>query len=117
MGAVADFTDFIESLHVKGDDLAIHSSDFCFRTDLQTHGSGGDMLDIQHGSNGGLIVFQPIADGFTGGTLHQGYHAGGGVNQQGTGAYLRGGIRPLHVRKGFALHANCNFHCDHNLST
>ena len=117
MGAVADFAHFIEGLYLEGDDLAFHSGDFCLCPDFQSHGRGGDVLDIQHGANGGLVFLQGFRDGLTGGTFHQGHHAGGGVNQQGAGAYFCGGIRPFHIRKGFTLHANSNFHCDHNLST
>ena len=117
MGAPADFPGLVKGPDVEGDDLALHSGDFRFRPDFQAHGGGGDVFDIQGGANGGLAVRQSLRDGLAGGALHQGYHAGGGVNQQIAGAHFLGGVLPLGQGQGLALHANGNFHVYHDLST
>ena len=114
--APSDLADFIEGSHFKGDDLAFHSNDSGFRMDFQTHGGGGGMLDIQHGADGSFRLLQGTGDGFAGSAFHQGNHTGGSIHQQVTGADFHGGIGPLHIGVGGALHANSNFHSYHNLS-
>ena len=117
VGAVTDFTGFVKGFHLKGNNLAFHSGNSGLSTDIQTHGSGGDMFDIQGGTDRGLIFGQCFFDGLTGCTFHQGNHAGGGVNQQVAGAYFFGGVFPFYGGSDLALHANNDFHMYHNLST
>ena len=114
---MADFTDFVVGGHFKGDDLAFHTDDGGFCPDLQTYGGGGGMLNVQHGAHGGLGFLQGFRDGLAGGTLHQGHHTGGCVDQQIAGTNFFCGVRALHIGKCLTLHANGNFHNYHNLST
>ena len=110
MGAIADFAGFIESLHREGNDLAVHSGDLRFCPDFQSHRSCAGVLDIQLDTHSGFIFAQSLFDCLAGGTFHQRYHAGGGIDQQGTGAHFLGRILPFYQRRNFCFHSNSDFH-------
>ena len=110
MGAIADFAGFIESLQREGNDLAVHSGDFCFCPDFQSNRSCTGVLDIQLNAYSGFILTQSLFDCLAGGAFHQRYHAGGGIDQQRTGAHFLGGILPFYQRRNFCFHSNSDFH-------
>ena len=113
MAAFADQTGFVISLYFKGDDPAFHRGDFRFRPDLQTHRSGSHMANIQLRTYGGLAISQSFSDGLAGCAFHQCHHAGGGVNQQATGANLGGGVLPFNAAFCQAFHSNSDFQNNH----
>ena len=117
VSATADFTGFVKCLDFEGDNLAIHSGDSSLCPNIQTHGGGRDVLDIQCGAHSGLALCQCFFNGFAGSAFHQCHHAGGSVNQQAAGTDFLGGIFPLYGSADFTFHANCNFHMYHDLST
>ncbi len=110
MRAFSDFTCLIKSGDFEGNGAAFNSSNLCFGPDFQTHRGCGQMGDIQFGTDRGFLLTQRIFDGFTGGTFHQGNHAGCGVDQKAAGAYFLGGIFPLDTGGYFTFHSNNNFH-------
>ena len=116
VGSAADLSGFVPGADLEGDDLALHGGDGGLRPDLQTHGGGAEVADVQLGADGGFGIVHGLFDGFTGGTLHQGNHAGRGVDQQGTGAYLLRGVLPLHEGADLTFHANSDLHISHILS-
>ena len=110
MGALSDYTGFIISGDVKRNDLALNGSNLSLCPDFQTHGSGRDVLDVQHGTHGGLGIGQGIGNGFTGRALHQSNHAGGGIDQQIAGANFLCGVLTLSQGNDLCLHTNGDFH-------
>ena len=59
VGTLADFTRFVIGSDFEGDDFSLHGGDSCLGADLQTHGCGRNMLDIQLRTHG--LTPHPIA--------------------------------------------------------
>ena len=115
VGALADLAGLIIRGDLEGDDLSVHSGDLRLSPDLQAHRGGGHMGDVQLCAYGGLVLAHAFGNGFAGGTLHQGYHAGRGVDQQATGAYLCGGILSFDQGGNLGLHSNGDLHVQTSL--
>ncbi len=116
MGAAADGACLVEGFDLEGNSLALHSGDLRHRPDLHANRGGAEVAQVQLHANSGLRFRQGVGNGLAGGTLHQGGHAGGGVDQQAAGAYLLGGILPLYKSRNLCSHTNLNFQVVHILS-
>ena len=80
VGAFADLAGFIVGGDGEGDDIFLHGGDLRLCPYLQTHGSGGEVGDVQRNAHGGLTLGDGFGNGLAGGALHQSYHTGGGVD-------------------------------------
>src|SRR5207237_2357186 len=86
VGTFSDLLASVEGFHVEDQLAAIDLDKLGASADLGGGWRGGEVSDVDAGSDGGLIVYQEAFDGFSGGVFHERDQRWGGKDVQAAGA-------------------------------